>query len=311
MRRLLLPPDLDGWSDALCPVPPPTALARRRANTTPMSHGLSVDSSSAVTSCPRDWWSEISLHQTKQLRFRAAGENQAVEHLGEKDVIFTTAGGKNTWFNFQVCNACFPIVSVYRLTQAGFKLEVNDMTAQLNLPRSNALDLDLIGRTLWLELWDPRPFVHHGNKMIFPVGCGQSSSSSSGAAPVEGGMVITGSRAGAGTTGKLRTEPIPWTVDEAEVEQDAVQTRVRKGPAQPTEEQIMEHNATHLPFRDWCVPFIEGRAPLWPHSRITQSSAAVPMCQLNDFFLNIPGDTDILTVLNSALLFGRLLCAML
>ena len=53
-------PSPDSWSDTLyLLVRPPTALARRRANTTPMSHGLSVflliDSGSAVTSCLDDW----------------------------------------------------------------------------------------------------------------------------------------------------------------------------------------------------------------------------------------------------------------
>ena len=57
-------------------------------------------------------------------------------------------------------------------------------------------------------------------------------------------MVITGSRAGVGTTGKLRTEPTPWM---RPGELDAVQTRVRKGPGQPQVEHIMKHNATHLP----------------------------------------------------------------
>ena len=58
-------------------------------------------------------------------------------------------------------------------------------------------------------------------------------------------------------------------------------------PAQPTEERIMKHNGTRLPFRDWCVPCISGKAPDWPHSRITHPSTAVPECHL-----------DILTVLN-------------
>ena len=82
-----LAPDFDGdllaiamdtsWSGTLCPlVRPPTALARRRANTTPMCYGLSVflliDSGSAVTGCPRDLCANIHLRQTKQLRFQAA-----------------------------------------------------------------------------------------------------------------------------------------------------------------------------------------------------------------------------------------------
>ena len=51
--------------------------------------------------------------------------------------------------------------------------------------RSGALDLDLIGGTLWLELWDPRPLVHDVNTMICPVAYGQSSSASVGAVPEE------------------------------------------------------------------------------------------------------------------------------
>ena len=77
----------DSWSDRFCPsVAHPTALA----NTTSMSHGLSVflliDSGSAVTSCPRDRWN------ISHLSFQAAGEIQAMEHNGEKGVILTTAG---------------------------------------------------------------------------------------------------------------------------------------------------------------------------------------------------------------------------
>ena len=60
----------------------------------------------------------------------------------------------------------------------------------------------------------------------------------------------------------------------------------------------MKHNATHLPVRDWCVPCIAGKKPDWPHSRITHSSTAVPMYQLDHFFLHRRGDTDILTALN-------------
>ena len=100
---------------------PPTALARRRATATPTSHGLSVflliDSGSAVTGCPRDWCPNIPLRETKQLRFQAAGENQTVEHNGEKDVLLTAAGHKSIGFNFQVCNVRFPTVSAYRLKQ--------------------------------------------------------------------------------------------------------------------------------------------------------------------------------------------------
>ena len=80
-RQLTLAPDLDGylfaitmdrsWNETLCPLMcTPTALAKRRANATPMSHGLSVflliDSGSAVTGCPHDSCPNIPLRETEQ-----------------------------------------------------------------------------------------------------------------------------------------------------------------------------------------------------------------------------------------------------
>ena len=160
------------------------------------------------------------------------------------------------------------------------------------------MDLDFIGGTLWLELQDPRPLIHGANTLICLVSHGNSSASRLETVSEEGGMVITSSRTGTGEAGRLRIDPKPLVVVEIQSEQDAVQICVRKGRVLPTADQLMKHNATHLPFRDWCVPCIEGKAPDWPHSQITHSSTAVPMCQLDYFFLNRRGDRDILTGLN-------------
>ena len=125
-------------------------------------------------------------------------------------------------------------MSGYRLTRAGRKLEVNDSMARLRIPEKGTLDLDLIGGTLWLELWDPRPFVHGASTLICPVSHGNSSGSRLETVSEESGMVITGSHSGTGETGRLRIDPKPLVVDEIEVEHDAVQIRVRKGPVLPT-----------------------------------------------------------------------------
>ena len=139
--------------------------------------------------------------------------------------------------------------------------------AQLRLPDKGTLDMDLIGGTLCLELWDPRPFVRGANTLICPVSHGSSSGSRMETVSEEGGLVITSSRTGKGESGKLRIDPTPLVVDEIEAERDAVQIRVRKGPVLSTADQVMKHNATHLPVRDWCVPRI-AEAPDWPHSRM-------------------------------------------
>ena len=165
----------------------------------------------------------------------------------------------------------FSIVSVYDLTQAVFKLEVSDTSAQLKLSGNGALDL--------------QPLVLDANTMIFPVAREQSLSSSAGAVPEEGGTVITGSLTGAGATGKLRTEPVPFTVDEAEAEQDAVQTRVCKGPAQQRNRSSSTMRRTSPYVIGACLASRGKRQT--GRARITHSSTAVPMCQLDCFFLNL------------------------
>ncbi len=38
-----------------------------------------------------------------------------------------------------------------------------------------------------------------------------------------------------------------------------------KEPLAPTEEEMKEHNITHIPFRAWCKHCINGRAVNSPH----------------------------------------------
>ena len=57
---------------------------------------------------------------------------------------------------------------------------------------------------------------------------------------------------------KMSDEAEGETDDEGEI---AVQDwKVRAGPrSKPTKREIEEHEATHLPFRDWCVYCYDGK----------------------------------------------------
>ena len=42
--------------------------------------------------------------------------------------------------------------------------------------------------------------------------------------------------------------------DEKEDElEEAVKVRVRRAPGEPTKKEREEHEATHIPYRDWCA----------------------------------------------------------
>ena len=305
-----LAPDFDGylftitmdssWNETLCPrMRPPLALARRRANATPMSHGPSVflliDSGSAVAGCPRGWCPNIFFARNETVALSGWEQDHRAHWREGRAVHHCWTQEHGVQFSSVQCS----IPECVCLAQAGCKLEVNDSMAQLRLPEQGTLDLDLIGGTPWLELWDPRSFVHGANTLIFPVSHGNSSGSLLETVSGEGGLVITGSRAGTGETGSLAfRSPNRCLWMTSKLSRMRSKTRVRKERVLPTADHVTKHNATHLPFRDCCVLCIVVKAPDWPHSRIIHSSTAVPMCQLDSFFLNRRGDTDILTALN-------------
>ena len=261
VASVTLAPDFDGylfaimmdssWNETLCPLMrPPTALARRRANAMPMSHGLCVflliDSQVA-----RVIGARTSVRE-KRNSCASSPQVRMTTRTCYSPLLDTRAQSsisKCAMFDSRLC--LFTL-----LTQAGCKLEVNDSMAQLWLPEKWTLDLDLVGSTLWLELWDPRPFVRGANMWICLVSHGNSSRSRWETVSEAGGVVIKGSRTGTGETGRLRIDPKLLVVDEIEAEQDTVQVRVCKGPVLPIADQVMKPN---LSFRDWCVLCIAGK----------------------------------------------------
>ena len=82
----------------------------------------------SLTLAPDFRWLLLRNHDEQ-----AAWENQTMEHHGENDVLFTTAGHKSIGVIFQVCSVRSPIVSVHHLIQAVCSLEVNDSMAQLRI----------------------------------------------------------------------------------------------------------------------------------------------------------------------------------
>ena len=48
---------------------------------------------------------------------------------------------------------------------------------------------------------------------------------------------------------------------------EEVKIKIKRIPAMPTQAEIDEHCATHVPFRDWCEFCVHGKARDDPHFR--------------------------------------------
>ena len=58
-----------------------------------------------------------------------------------------------------------------------------------------------------------------------------------------------------------------------------------KDPIMPSEDEIEEHNLTHLPYRSWCVHCVRGRGEATPHRMMERDEDAVPELHLDYCFL--------------------------
>ena len=75
---------------------------------------------------------------------------------------------------------------------------------------------------------------------------------------------------------------IPWT---------------RRLPYRPTEDEIMSHSNSHLPFRTWCVHCVKGLARDWSHRGECGPQPDIPMDARNFCFINTESDDDVWTIL--------------
>ncbi len=47
-------------------------------------------------------------------------------------------------------------------------------------------------------------------------------------------------------------------------------------PATPTEEEVREHELTHVPYRGWCKHCVAGKAITTPHKTCVKEAMTVP-----------------------------------
>ena len=78
-------------------------------------------------------------------------------------------------------------------------------------------------------------------------------------------------------------------VAEGPDEEEGQQPKVTRVPKGPTRKEREEHEATHIPYRDWCAHCVRGRAINRQHRRTTGSEDAerkVPKISMDYFFMS-------------------------
>ena len=59
----------------------------------------------------------------------------------------------------------------------------------------------------------------------------------------------------------------------------------KKGPGEPTEQEIKEHYVTHVPFRSWCPHCVAAAAKSSPHKKSEERDTSVPRQHIDYWFM--------------------------
>ena len=107
------------------------------------------------------------------------------------------------------------------------------------------------------------------------------------------------------TTQPAKTSDSPWTgwtnfeehqefatqlEPDDEEQQQGTKAKVAHAPKQPTQQEILEHNVTHLPCRNWCSICVEARGRQNNHPKQHRN---LPIVQLGFGYIKGFDDTNI------------------
>ena len=95
-------------------------------------------------------------------------------------------------------------------------------------------------------------------------------------------------------TEQTEQKPDENTKEKEGEEEEADVPNTRRAPKGPTQKERAEHEATHIPYRDWCRHCVRGRATNRPHrSKPGEEEDAqgrkVPRISMDYFFMSQEG----------------------
>jgi hypothetical protein len=76
--------------------------------------------------------------------------------------------------------------------------------------------------------------------------------------------------------------------DDHEGDQQITLAKAMKGPVQPTQQMIEDHEVSHIPYRAWCAACVRGRGKCVPHKTTPKDEDTIPVISLDYGFFGTP-----------------------
>ena len=79
---------------------------------------------------------------------------------------------------------------------------------------------------------------------------------------------------------------------DADIGEDSVTVKTLKSPYRPSQQEVYEHNLSHVPFRDWCPYCVKGSAPNVSHVSMADQVYSIPHIACDYCFLGDEGGDE-------------------
>ena len=198
------------------------------------SNALLVDSGAAVHTCPKEFAERYGTPVRGSQQVLVTADGGPLQQYGSC-IVDVACGGRTIGITFVISDVSRPIISVGLLQQRGYRVHFGSAS-----------------------------FIERGGVQMPLRQCGALYYLDAVPAPRSRGNV---SNEGVGNAKRVQTvgaEPDGADEDE-EGEQDAQEPKLSPEPAAPTAAERRAHEATHLPYKRWCVPCVMGRGVAKQH----------------------------------------------
>ena len=205
--------------------------------------------------------------KTTPKKFVAANGEQ-INDLGEKTIPFKTNEGVQRCIIFRSANVAKPIISMQKAVRAGNTVGLDEKNPHIrNIRDGTVIKLDVSNGVYTMDMW-----ICFDETVQFLAGRDSEWSSRFGQACKAASIVWRcddkkrknrwseeAELNGAEEERDGMSDEEGHEID-GEEELAAPDWRVRAGPRnKPTQREREEHEATHVPFRDWCAHCMMGR----------------------------------------------------
>ena len=253
---------------------------------------VTTDSGAVGYVMPETMFPHVNFERRTSPKKFVAANGEQIKDLGEKSIPFKTNEGVQRCFTFRSANVVNPSFPCKKVVRAGNDVVLDEKNPYIRNTRDGTvIKLDVNNGVYTMDMWicldETGPvFSWQGfDKPVRPAALCISETADKEEVGRNEEIELNGFEEERDDMSDEEGDKI-----DGEEELAAPDWRVRAGPRnKPTQREREEHEATHVPFRDWCAHSMMGRGRTHHHvaKQKSEDQSKRPIIAMEYFFMKL------------------------